>query len=271
MMTHIIKYKITSLLLKRIGLALFIILLKSNLLFAQQRIDVGLFASAVPNTVEIKIKPNYNENGTRYLTNIQFTVRWAQSSGITSLSSDSPLMPYTITPQGQPYPHNGYFYQVFASAGGNSISWAANEEIVTQTFTYIGIPPFPYFEIAQDSYAKDSINGAYYIEINGNQTLTGSIYTPNPNLQYTWNGTQSADWNTSLNWTPQGIPNNTSDAYIPASTSVHYSPIITAFTEVNNLNIYPKILLFYPNRYRRIQLLQLRLLQNSSSKKMAML
>ena len=224
--------------LKGFLMVILLITIQCNTALSQNKVNFGLFASSVPNKIEVVIKPTYNESGSRYLTNMQFAVKWPVSSGITALVSSPSVPPFNLSAQGLPMSYNGYYYQVFTSIGGNSISWSANQEIVTQTLTYSGLPPFPFFEIAHDNYVKDIINGDYYFEVNGNQTLTGILYSDDAFLPYTWNGSQSSLWTNSANWTPQGIPNDTSSVYIPAATSVHNSPVLSTFTEIKNLKIY---------------------------------
>jgi len=147
----------------------------SNIVFGQNKIDFGIFASALPNQMEIRIRPNYNEGGTHFLTNAQLTVKWPLSSGITSVSSGSPIFPFLLSPQGSPTIDNGYYYQIWATPGGSAISWTANQEIVVLTFTFANVP-CPQFEIAHDNYVQNIINGDYYMEINGNSLLTGILY-----------------------------------------------------------------------------------------------
>ncbi len=163
--------------MKQVLLVFYIVFLQAGFILGQNKVDFGIFASSVPSQMEIRIKPNYTESGLCYLTNAQFTVKWPQSSGITFVETGIPLSPFLLTPQGPTHIYNGYCYQVWATAGGSNISWATNQQITIQTFSYYG-PPCPTFEIAHDSYViNDSINGDYYIEINGND-LTGIVFMP---------------------------------------------------------------------------------------------
>ncbi len=160
---------------KALASVLLLFVLQINFSWAQNKIDFGIFASTIPNQMEIRIKPNYSEYGTRFLTNAQFTVRWPVSSGLTSVTSGSMISPFFMATQGVPYLHNGYYYQVWATPGAFSVTWSANSEIVIQTFTYTNAQCLS-FEIAHDSYVLDSINGDYYFEVNGIQNLTGQLY-----------------------------------------------------------------------------------------------
>ncbi|MCX6235926.1 MAG: hypothetical protein NT175_14620, partial [Bacteroidetes bacterium] len=138
------------------------------------QVDFGIFASTTANQMEIRIRPNYAEDGTRYITNAQFTVKWPTSSGIDTIFSGSTIYPYNFTPQGPTLTDNGYYYQIYATAGGNALTWSADQEIVVQTFTFTS-PPCPSFEIADDDYVKNIVNGAFYFEINGSDK-TGILY-----------------------------------------------------------------------------------------------
>jgi len=157
------------------GLLLFLFLWQSVVLKAQNKVDFGIFASATPDRMEIRLRPNYTEVGNQYLTNIQLTVKWPASSGITALAAEAGIYPYLLSPQGPPYSDSGYFYQIWASPGGNLISWSQNQEVVIQAFTYATMP-CALFEIAHDNYVQNVINGDYYIEVNGNPNLTGQRY-----------------------------------------------------------------------------------------------
>jgi hypothetical protein len=139
-------------------------------------VDCGIFASATANQMEIRIQPTYAEDGTHNMTNAQFTIKWPVSSGIASITPGSPVDPYDFMAQGAITTDNGYYYQVFATAGDNPITWASGQEITVQTFTYTA-PPCPEFEITDDDYVHTVIDGAYYFEINGSNK-TGSLYHP---------------------------------------------------------------------------------------------
>lgn len=142
---------------------------------AQEVVNIGMFAPAAANTMEVRIQPGYAESGSRYLTNAQFTVRWPISSGVSGITAGTPVFPFFFIAQGVPLTNEGYYYQRFATSGGFALTWAAGAEIVVQTFTFTS-PPCPLFEIADDAYVKSSsVNGAWYIEING-LDKTGGLY-----------------------------------------------------------------------------------------------
>jgi hypothetical protein len=70
-----------------------------------------------------------------------------------------------------------------------------------------------------------------------NSSIRTTDVTVNPSCNFTWNGTQSANWNDPLNWTPNGTPNTCSaDVSIPSGTP--NNPSITASNiQVGNLSI----------------------------------
>lgn len=143
---------------------------------AQGVVDIGVFASAEAGQMEVRIRPNYAEMGSRYLTNAQFTVRWPEASGITAISPGSAVFPFIFIIQGPPLLNGGYYYQRFASSGGFALTWAADAGVVVQTFTYAASPA-PLFEIADDAFVRSvEVNGAYYFEVNG-ADVTGTIYS----------------------------------------------------------------------------------------------
>ncbi|WP_343695972.1 T9SS sorting signal type C domain-containing protein [Flavobacterium sp.] len=51
----------------------------------------------------------------------------------------------------------------------------------------------------------------------------------------TWTGSSNSNWNTSGNWSPSGVPDNTYDVVIPSGTS--NSPVINANATAKSLNI----------------------------------
>lgn len=152
---------------------LLMFVLQINFIFGQNKIDIGLFTSSMPNQMEVRIKPNYAVSSS--MTNTQFTVKWPISSGITSLTDGPDVISFMMAQQGPPYTNNGYYYQVWVNIAQGSVVWTANQEIVIHSFTYSGLE-CPIFEIASDAYVY-SINGDSYIAIFG-ANRTGIIYNP---------------------------------------------------------------------------------------------
>ncbi|WJS95575.1 T9SS sorting signal type C domain-containing protein [Flavobacterium johnsoniae] len=69
--------------------------------------------------------------------------------------------------------------------------------------------------------------GTYNVRVRNNTTLCQSPTTPviiNPVVAKTWNGSLSANWGTSGNWTPAGVPLASDCVVIPQMTT---SPIIS--------------------------------------------
>jgi len=149
---------------------LFFTLVSQIALVQANQIDIGVFEAISPNNViEIKMQPDYNITN-EVLTNVQYTVRWPQSS--VSLTMDY-IYPYFISPQGTPVLYNGYYYQIFASEPMANITIAMGEEVLISSFTYSN-GTCSYFEIINDSWTL-SHNGSVYFEIEGNNR-TGKIY-----------------------------------------------------------------------------------------------
>jgi hypothetical protein len=92
------------------------------------------------------------------------------------------MYPFLLQPQGPPYTNSGYYYQVWAAASGQPVTWSTNQEIVIQTFSFVSTA-CPVFEIAHDDFVINQINGDYYIDVNGNPTLTGILYNPSAQQQ----------------------------------------------------------------------------------------
>ncbi len=149
---------------------------------AQNRVDFGIIASTTCNKLDIKIKPNYTQasSSTVYVTNIQFSVRWPISSGVTQLES-IPVGPFYLNEMNEfdtLYQYNGYYYQIWAFVGNtNNVGWTNGVEKLIQSFTYTG-SVHPIFEISHDNYVQaDTVNGDYYFEVNG-ASKTGQLYSP---------------------------------------------------------------------------------------------
>jgi alpha-tubulin suppressor-like RCC1 family protein len=72
--------------------------------------------------------------------------------------------------------------------------------------------------------------GQYKQEING-----AVINWPAVSPGLTWNGSFNADWNVAANWTPNGIPNGSTDVIIPAGTP--NQPTLSANAFAANLTL----------------------------------
>ena len=137
----------------------------------QNTVDIGLFNSANPNEVEVRIKPDFNS--TSNLTNMIFTIRWETAAGVT-VTPGSPAWPYLISPQ-TGGTDGIYTYQTFGSAAGQPVSWVAGNEYVAFTFTYNTCTAFELVD-NNDAWAIAN-NGLYYVEMFSAQLdHTGTIY-----------------------------------------------------------------------------------------------
>ena len=136
-------------------------------------VDLGIFQSSQTGRMELRTRPNHN-TGSSFMTNIQFTVKWPVSSGVTELTIPSTTVnsTYSLSKQGSAVIDNGFYYQAFAAASNVSINWLSGSEYPVLEFDYSG--GCPVFEISSDTWTVN--NGSeYYIELTGNDN-TGSIY-----------------------------------------------------------------------------------------------
>ena len=145
---------------------------------SQDKIDIGIFESPIQDTLVIKCRPNYNIPVGYYMTNIQFTIRWPESSNVTQLINivSSVNSYFQITPQ-QFAVNGGYRYQVYSMVGAKNVTWLTNQEypVLEIMVNYPG--GCTSFEISNDSYTNFVLNGAYYISIVGSNK-TGIRYQP---------------------------------------------------------------------------------------------
>ena len=157
---------------------IFLLVLLYHPVFSQEKIDIGIFESEIQDTLVIKCKPNYNIPTGYYITNIQFTIKWPESSNVTQLLNiTSEVNSYfQITPQ-QFSVNEGYRYQVYSMVGAKSITWIANQEypVLEIMVNYPG--GCTELEISNDAYTYFILNGGYYISIVGSNK-TGIRYQP---------------------------------------------------------------------------------------------
>jgi hypothetical protein len=150
---------------------------------SQQKIDIGIFERVGLDTLVLKCRPNYNTPANYYITNIQFTIKWPESSSVTQLQNITSTVNsfYQITPQ-QAVTNGGYRYQVYSMVGAKNITWIANQEypVLEVKINYPG--GCTDFEISSDTYTIYTLNGSYYISIVGSNK-TGILYKPSISLQ----------------------------------------------------------------------------------------
>ncbi|MCD4726145.1 MAG: hypothetical protein K8R46_00645 [Pirellulales bacterium] len=159
----------------------FFTIIITNIVKAQEQVDVGIFEST-PDTLVIKARPNYNIPDLA-LTNVQFTIKWSETSQVTSTEAPFSYINFVfgISAQGPAVIYNGYRYQIYAAVNGNLIDWTAGEEypICEIVYNYSG-GDCTEFEIASDSWTAAN-NGEYYFEVLGDNK-TGIKYQPAVNL-----------------------------------------------------------------------------------------
>lgn len=140
-----------------------------------QQLDVGIFESATPNKIEVKLRPDFTINPDETITAILYTLRWNDPT-ITITQVDY-IYPYFVLLDGDPVSYNGYTYQVFSciptTAVGETIS--PGQEILISSFTYTG-GDCSFFELADDGWTQAN-NGGPYFEFLG-LDYTGIIYEP---------------------------------------------------------------------------------------------
>lgn len=59
----------------------------AGLVTGQEKVGLGLFEASAPLQGEVRVKAGYTETGTRYLTNLQFTLKWPVSSGVAAIGA----------------------------------------------------------------------------------------------------------------------------------------------------------------------------------------
>ena len=63
------------------------------------------------------------------------------------------------------------------------------------------------------------------------------VIAPSSASYYTWNGSQSTDWNIASNWTPNGIPSSATGVMIPDAATTTYDPSLPVTATVKSLII----------------------------------
>ncbi|MBK8806252.1 MAG: T9SS type A sorting domain-containing protein [Bacteroidales bacterium] len=90
------------------------------------------------------------------------------------------------------------------------------------------------YDLTENWIELANINLADFPSAFGNMEVALSQSTAS---SYTWNGAVSNDWNTYVNWTPEGVPIVTSSVKIPNAATTSYSPTLPATTDINNITI----------------------------------
>jgi hypothetical protein len=167
-----------------IGLKTFIFLVFfESTLLAQNKVDIGIFESPVQDTLVVKARPNYNLASPWYITNIVFTIKWSDTSNVTQLINiTSTVNSFFGLQVQQSTVHNGYHYQVYAVVGQKFVTWTPGNEypILEVRVNYPG-GDCTEFEISNDAYTRDTLNGGYWFEVVG-ANRTGIRYAPSVSL-----------------------------------------------------------------------------------------
>ena len=144
-----------------------------------QTIDIGLFESVTPNTIEVKLRPDFQINPDETISAILYTIAWDNPAIVITPAY---YFPYFVAPQGPPVLDNGIYHQVFATVPTIPVGVTINpgDEILVSSFSYTG-GDCSYFEIIEDEWTGGTNNGDYYVEFLG-LDVTGIIYEPIVNL-----------------------------------------------------------------------------------------
>lgn len=140
--------------------------------------DIGIFGPPAPDELVIKIRPDHDIPGYG-LTNIQFTIRWPETSSVYQLwpTVNTINSAFNIQPQGPVTLADGYYHQIFSAANNTLLNWAANTEYpVLVVKYYYTTGDCTNFEITNDSWTIAN-NGTYFFEVFG-KDQTGIIYEP---------------------------------------------------------------------------------------------
>lgn len=145
---------------------------------SSQYADIGIFEHTGPDELVIRIRPDHDIPGYG-LTNIQFTLRWPETSSVYQLwPAASPVnSTFNIQPQGPVTLDNGYYHQIFAAANNTILNWTQDTEYPVLVLKYLySTEDCTGFEITEDAWTVAN-NGTYYFEVIG-QNRTGILYQP---------------------------------------------------------------------------------------------
>ncbi|MBK6754050.1 MAG: hypothetical protein IPG69_10745 [Flavobacteriales bacterium] len=154
---------------------------------AQPLVDIGLFPSSTPNTLEVRVRPDASFN--LVVSEVTFTIRWENSSGAslnTAALAQFCQGGFSIAPSGDGQVVNGSFrYYTFSGFGFAQIAsacpgqaWAANTERVIMTIPVTGATGCANFTIGNDAYTTAN-NKNFYMSLNGLER-TDAIYSTVP-------------------------------------------------------------------------------------------
>ncbi|MEN9987510.1 MAG: RemA [Bacteroidota bacterium] len=113
---------------------------------------------------------------------------------------------------------------VVVSGSNLSYQWYSNTVNSTVNATVINLATY-------ESYIPPATPGTmyYFAVVQGacGSEVTSAVVSVEISDNYMWNGTESSDWNTASNWSPNGIPSITSQIYIP---NCPHSPLKSSLT-----------------------------------------
>ena len=153
---------------------------------AQHQLDIGLFPSATPNVLELRVRSA--QTFQFVVSEITFTIRWETASGATLGPISQPSCPTQtigLVASGDGEVNVGGFrYKTFSGFGGMQLqqcgtqsgyNWPAGQEVVIATFPVSNVTGCANFNIVNDSYTNAN-NKDYYSSFGG-APVTGVIFS----------------------------------------------------------------------------------------------
>lgn len=165
-------------------LLLFILL--TGTMNAQHQLDIGLFQSATPNVLELRVRSD--QTFQFVVSEITFTIRWETASGadlgaISLGTCPSSGIPLVASGDGQ-VDVGGFRYQTYSGFGQQQLqqcpsqpgySWPAGQEVVIATIPVSNVSNCANFNIVNDAYTAAN-NKDFYSSFGGSP-VTGAIYS----------------------------------------------------------------------------------------------
>ncbi|MCX6224182.1 MAG: hypothetical protein NTV01_05450, partial [Bacteroidia bacterium] len=113
----------------------------------------------------------------------------------------------------------------------NELAGGVNESTLSIWNRVVGTPTV----IADKGWSNYDVDAEYISISDVNIALLSSTLSdfqlaiaPTSSSYKTWNGSQSTDWNTPANWTPNGVPTTSLGAIIPDDNTTVYQPTLPA-------------------------------------------
>ncbi len=158
----------------------------SGYVSAQHQLDIGLFPSATPNVLELRVRSA--QTFQFVVSEITFTIRWETASGATLGPISQPSCPAQtigLVASGDGEVNIGGFrYKTFSGFGGMQLqqcgtqsgyNWPAGQEVVIATLPVSNVTGCANFNIVNDSYTNAN-NKDYYSSFGGSP-VTGVIFS----------------------------------------------------------------------------------------------